>query len=375
LLVQAEARMTQRPLALRVVIFGGEALNLRALLPWFERHRDETPQLINMYGITETTVHVTYRRIRASEAQTEVESLIGVPIPDLQIHLLNDALLPVVEGEVGEIFVGGPGVARGYLNRAELTSERFLADPLSESDGRLYRSGDLARRRADGELVYLGRADRQVKINGFRIELGEVEAVLASFAGVAQVCVVAHTGAVGQRLAAYFVASGAGAEAASLSRFAEEQLPAQMRPAFYTRMDALPINGNGKIDRDALPAPQRLSVVNRGAEVVPADSREAVIATAWRSVLQVESVGLEDNFFDVGGSSLLLIALREELQDTLGTPIPVTWMFEHTTIRSLASRLEREARTQTAATPATINRAQQQRDSFARIRAMRGGSR
>ena len=159
-----------------------------------------------MYGITETTVHVTYRRILALDAEHETDSLIGRPIPDLRIDLLDDQLRPVPDGETGEIFVAGPGVAQGYLNRPELTAQRFLADPAGPEGARMYRSGDLARRRPDGELVYLGRADRQVKINGFRIELGEIEAALATFPGLAHCCVHPH-GEPGQpqRLAAYFV--------------------------------------------------------------------------------------------------------------------------------------------------------------------------
>lgn len=376
LLMQAEARTTPRPLALRLVIFGGEALNLRSLVPWFDRHGDQLPQLINMYGITETTVHVTYRRIRSAEARTEVDSLIGEPIPDLRLHLLNDALLPVPEGEVGEIFIAGPGVARGYLNRPELTDERFIPDPLSEDGSRLYRSGDLARRRADGELIYLGRADRQVKINGFRIELGEIEAVLASFPGVAQVCVMPHTDSTGvQRLAAYIAPVEGELDSTSIARFADQRLPAHMRPGFYTQVAELPLNNNGKVDRDALPLPKQPAITQRpAAESTPASPREAQIAAIWRHVLQVRHVGLDDNFFDVGGSSLLLITLRTHLQMALNVAIPVTWLFEDTTIRSFAARLEREA-DEPVSNVLSGNKSQRQRESFARMRTLRGGAR
>ena len=376
LLMQAEARVKARPLALRYVIFGGEALNLRSLLPWFARHGDDAPQLINMYGITETTVHVTYRRIRMADASHEKESLIGEPIPDLAIHLLDEGMKPVADGEVGEICIGGPGVALGYLGRAELTAERFVACDLSERRTRLYRSGDLARRRSDGELVYLGRADRQVKINGFRIELGEIEAVLAECAGVSQACVIAHNDeAAGQRLAAYFVAP-VDVEASVVGKFAEERLPAQMRPAFYTRLQALPMNGNGKVDRAALPAPERLAPTAKPQiDLSAATSLEQQIAIIWRHVLQVDNIGHNENFFDAGGSSLLLITLRNTLQTELNVPLPITWLFEHTTIHSLATRLMKES--QIAAPEATLpsSRMQQQRDSFARMRSLRGGTR
>lgn len=375
LLMQADARAAADDLKLRYVIFGGEALNLRSLLPWFARHGDNSPQLINMYGITETTVHVTYRRIRSAEAETETDSLIGEPIPDLQIHLLDDALRPVAEGDAGEICIGGPGVALGYLNRPELTAERFVADPFSA--GRLYRSGDLARRRADGELAYLGRADRQVKISGFRIELGEVEAVLLACAGIAQTCVTAHKDASGmQRLAAYFVAADESFNTSTVKAFAEEQLPAHMRPSFYMQLASLPMNGNGKIDQKALPQPHQ-QPVTAAYSTSGWSAMEQKVAALWKAVLGTATVSRCDNFFDVGGSSLLLISLRAELQTTLSMTIPVTWMFEHTTVEALAAKLERE---QKGAKPAVANaansdRAEQQRNSFARMRALRGGVR
>jgi len=377
LLMQAEAHIKPRTLALRYVIFGGEALNLRSLLPWFARHGDDTPQLINMYGITETTVHVTYRRIRTDDASRETESLIGEPIPDLAIHLLDESLQPVVDGVVGEICIGGPGVALGYLGRPELTAERFIVDPLSEKKTRLYRSGDLARRRPDGELVYLGRADQQVKINGFRIELGEIEVVLTECPGVAQACVIAHDDASsGQRLAAYFVASpNVGTNI--VGKFAEERLPAHMRPAFYTRLDTLPMNGNGKVDRAALPAPLRLGETAKARiDLSSATSLEQQIAIIWRYVLQIDSIGHNENFFDVGGSSLLLITLRNTLQAELNVSLPITWLFEHTTIHSLAERLTKESQIVAPAAATSQNgRMQQQRDSFARIRSLKGGAR
>ena len=376
LLAQAEARTKQRPLALRLVIFGGEALNLRSLLPWIARHGDDAPQLINMYGITETTVHGTYRRIRTQDAAREVDSLIGEPIADLQLHLLNDSLLPVTDGEVGEICIGGAGVARGYLNRAELTAERFIADPLSIDGGRLYRSGDLAKRRGDGELVYLGRADRQVKINGFRIELGEVEVVLSEVAGIAQMCVVPHSSEAGdQTLVAYFVADGAVEGEAGLRSVAETRLPSHMRPSFYVRMDVLPMNANGKVDRAALPAPQRATRPAARKLESSATSLESSIAEVWRRILAVESVLLDENFFDAGGSSLSLISLRAELQAELDLAIPVAWLFEHSTVRTLAARIEQERSPKANVVNNAANKAQQQRESFARMRSLRGAAR
>ena len=365
------------PLALRVVVFGGEALRFRALLPWFQRHGEARPQLVNMYGITETTVHVTYRVVREQDAETELESLIGVPIPDMQIHLLDPEGRPVADGEVGEIYVGGGGVARGYLNRPELTAERFVADPWSSGGARLYRSGDLARRRPDGELAYLGRGDSQVKINGFRIELGEVEAAIADYPGVRQLCVAAHIDAGGsQRLAAYYVvAEGAAVQGHMLSEFLSKRLPAQMMPAFYMQVEAIPLTGNGKVDRAALPVPAAGSKATGSGAGTPVQEQ---VAAVWRRVLDAPEIGFDDNFFDIGGSSLLLITARAELQERLGRAIPITWMFEFTTVRALAGKLGEGAETVGAGKAplgAAQQQAQKQREAFARLRAAKGVSR
>ncbi len=233
-------------LALRLVIFGGEALHPSSLRPWFRRFGDDGPRLVNMYGITETTVHVTYRVLSAADCERDT-SPIGEPIPDLQVYVLDDRLEPVAPGVPGELFVGGAGVARGYLNRPELTAERFVPNPFGP--GRLYRSGDGARYREDGGLEFLGRLDDQVKIRGFRIELGEIQATLAGHAAVGESVVVAFDGSDGDtRLAAYVVpneaagdlrralrgegaAAGADALRAQLREWLTQKLPTFMVPA------------------------------------------------------------------------------------------------------------------------------------------------
>ncbi|WP_260705475.1 amino acid adenylation domain-containing protein [Edaphobacter flagellatus] len=384
LLNQVEESGKRLPLALRLVIFGGEALQYRSLRSWFNRHGDEMPQLVNMYGITETTVHVTYRIVRKVDAEDEQDSLIGVPIPDLQIHLLGSDLLPVAEGEIGEICIGGGGVARGYLNRPELTAERFVPDPSGVPGATLYRSGDLARRRADGELVYLGRGDSQVKINGFRIELGEVEAAIADYPGVQQVCVAAHANDDGQqRLAAYFVMSDESRPTpGEISRFLSQRLPPQMLPAFYTQIEAIPLTGNGKVDRAMLPKPASGSNTasdSTAPSIVYESHTQELVAEVWRAVLNASQVGLDDNFFDIGGTSVLLVSVRTQLQQRLNRAIPVTWMFEFTTVRSIATQLsEAQAGTPSPST-APLNAAQEQarkqREAFAKMRAARGTSR
>jgi len=378
LLDQVDAAGPALPLFLRIVIFGGEALQYPALRSWFQRHGDHTPRLINMYGITETTVHVTYREVTQADAQAETDSLIGEPIPDLQLRLLDYQLHHVPDGEEGELCIGGAGVARGYLNRPELTGQRFIPDPVSGTGGLLYRSGDLARRRADGQLVYLGRNDHQVKINGFRIELGEVEAAVAAFPGIRQVCVIAQPGPDGrQRLAAYFTAEST-IPTHTLSQFLAERSPAQMLPAFYIQMPAFPLTSNGKIDRAALPKPVSGSLASVGETGTPMQQRVAAI---WRAVLDAPNLSLDENFFDIGGSSILLIRIRKELQEQLSRQIPITWMFECTTIRALASKLS-EAASESAPTAIPVaapalgraqEQARRQRDAFARMRSSKGG--
>ena len=381
LLDQVDATMPVARLALRLIIFGGEALSPATLRGWFERHGDQKAQLVNMYGITETTVHVTYRRILADDAQRERESVIGEPIPDMRIHLLDQHLRPVRDGQEGEICIGGAGVALGYLNRPALTAERFCDDPFapfSEPAAKLYRSGDLARRREDGQLVYLGRRDSQVKINGFRIELGEIETAIVTHPAVVQACVIAHAEPGGSpRLAAYYVAQyGTDPSTRELSEFLATRLPAQMMPAFYQRLAIFPLTPNGKVDRAALPAPRAGTAVSDRRTSTTATTLEDLVAGVWRVVLKADSVSLDDNFFDVGGTSLLLIAVRTGIQEHLELQIPVTWMFECTTIRALARRLgesgEEHSRPNGNSAPELLqDRVQKQRMAFARARAAR----
>ncbi|MDT7718905.1 MAG: hypothetical protein QOH09_4897, partial [Pseudonocardiales bacterium] len=242
---------------LRYVIFAGEALDLWRLAPWYERHGDSAAVLVNMYGITETTVHTSYLALDAVIAAEATASLIGVGIPDLRVYVLDAGLCPVPSGVTGEIYVGGAAVTRGYLNRPGLTAGRFLADPFGRPGTRMYRSGDLARWNSRGELEFLGRADNQVKIRGFRIELGEIEAVLAEHPDVAHAVVITRAaastetnGSDSQRLVAYLVATDSNTPTtAELRAFLGELLPDYMVPAAFVVLDALPLNANGKLDR------------------------------------------------------------------------------------------------------------------------------
>ncbi|MCQ8836658.1 AMP-binding protein, partial [Streptomyces malaysiensis] len=199
-------------LALRWVVFGGEALDVWRLTEWFDRHGDSDPVLVNMYGITETTVHVSYAALDSRIAKSGAGSVIGVGIPDLRVYVLDGGLRPVPAGVAGEMYVGGAGVARGYWNRAGLTAGRFVADPFGSAGGRMYRSGDVARWTDEGVLEFVGRADDQVKVRGFRIELGEVESVLGECAGVGQAVVVVREDRPGDRRLVAYVVPEAGVE-------------------------------------------------------------------------------------------------------------------------------------------------------------------
>jgi amino acid adenylation domain-containing protein len=358
-------------LALRLVIFGGEALNFKTLRPWFATHGDRQPRMINMYGITETTVHVTYREVTTVDAANGVPSLIGVPIPDLQLYLLDDDRKPVPAGEVGEIYVGGAGVARGYLNRPELSAERFVADIFSAIPGaRLYKSGDLARLLPDGEMEYVGRGDAQVKIQGYRIELGEIEAAIAAHERIQEARVVAHTDAAGtKRLVAYYVVqAGVALPARELSEYLTAKLPPWMMPSVYSPIQVFPLTPHGKVDYAALPAPTPGSA--RTGNQARGTDMEQIVAGVWRKVLGADQVGLDDNFFDIGGTSLLLVSVQARLQTLFNKRIPVADFFAFTTVRTLSESLGGSA-PGSGLRHSTEDQAHKQRAAFARARAAR----
>ncbi|GAA4058582.1 amino acid adenylation domain-containing protein [Actinomadura miaoliensis] len=315
-------------LALRYVVFGGEALEPGRLEDWYSRHADDAPVLVNMYGITETTVHVTHQPLDRVQAATAPGSLIGTGIPDLRIYVLDEKLRPVPPGVVGELYVAGAGLARGYLHRSALTAERFVADPYGPSGTRMYRTGDLARWLSDGRLEYLGRSDQQVQLRGFRIELGEVEAVLARHEGVADVAVVVRD----DRLIAYVVASG-DIDPSELRRFTGSQVPEYMVPAAVVKLDALPLTVNGKLDRTALPDPE-FSV--RVSSRTPRTAEEEVLAGLFAEVLGLERVGVDDGFFDLGGDSIIAIQLVSRARQA-GLVISPREVFQHQTVEELAA--------------------------------------
>ncbi|WP_461029773.1 amino acid adenylation domain-containing protein, partial [Streptomyces sparsus] len=318
------------PWALRYVVFGGEALEPARLRPWVARYGDHSPALVNMYGITETTVHVTHHRLTRREIEDDTtRSVIGVPLPDLRVHLLDHCLQPVPPGWTGEMYVAGPGVAPGYLDRPELTAQRFVADPFGPPGERMYRTGDLARRTADGLLEYAGRADQQVKIRGFRIEPGEIEAALRRHPAVDRAAVVARPVAdtADRMLVAYAVARpGHHAEPSELRSHLAALLPAHMVPGACVLLEALPLTANGKLDAAALPAPDFAPSGGRA----PASAGESLVCQLYEELLHLPAatVGPDSNFFDLGGHSLLATRLLTRLRAATGADVAMSALFD-----------------------------------------------
>jgi amino acid adenylation domain-containing protein/non-ribosomal peptide synthase protein (TIGR01720 family) len=327
--------------ALRHVVFGGELLDPASLSGWFERHGDERPALTNMYGITETTVHVTHRRIRAADARPGASSVIGHAIDDLSLLVLDEHLQPVPIGTPGELFVGGRGVARGYLDRPGLTAERFVPDPFGAD--RLYRTGDRVRWALDGGLEFLGRLDTQVKVRGFRIELGEIQHVLNG-AGLRESVVVPRDDDGATRLVAYGVAASPGAcSPATLREACARVLPEYMVPAAYVLVDALPLTGNGKLDVAALPAPDFGHDTARETFVAPRTEIEKSIAAIWEEMLGVDRVSLHDNFFALGGDSIMMLQMAARISRA-GFTVGRRDLIECQTVGDLAGRALRTPR-------------------------------
>ncbi|MFI1917613.1 amino acid adenylation domain-containing protein [Nocardia sp. NPDC020380] len=322
------------PLSLLYIVFGGEALDNGRLADWRARHGEGGAELVNMYGITETTVHTTQHRIT-----TTGRTGIGSAIPGLRILLLDERMKPVAAGVPGEIYVAGAQLARGYLGRSALTAGRFVANPFDVHGSRLYRSGDLAKWDAAGNLQYLGRADDQVKVRGFRIELGEIESALLAVESVRNAAVVVREDTPGdQRIVAYLVGQP---DCAALRAESARTLPEFMVPSAFVVLDAIPLTAHGKLDRRALPAP----VVETAAFRAPTHPVQQLVAGAFAEVLCVERIGLDDNFFALGGNSLLATRVASLVSTALGTRIPGRLVFEEPTVAALAAAAMRHAST------------------------------
>ncbi|MFB9512716.1 amino acid adenylation domain-containing protein [Streptomyces purpureus] len=331
----AEDAVTSSQLALRYVVFGGEALDLARLEEWYGRHGPGKPELVNMYGITETTVHVTHAALEPD--RTAATGLVGRPLPGVRCYVLDDGLNLVPPGVVGELYVGGVGVGWGYWGRGGLTADRFVPDPFGGAGERLYRTGDLVRWGRWG-LEYSGRMDDQVKIRGFRIELGEVESVLARCPGVADAVVVAGTNGRGEPCLVGHVTPGRATGSVNPSQlgvitreFASRHLPAHMVPAVVMVSTEFPLSPTGKVDRRALPAPTFEVSASR-----PRSPVEAVLCTLFADVLGIDEVGPDDGFFDLGGHSLVATSLVSRVRTALGVELGVSAVFEAPTPAALA---------------------------------------
>ncbi|MFD3702175.1 amino acid adenylation domain-containing protein [Nocardia sp. NPDC058658] len=324
--------------ALRMVVFGGEALDPAHLRSWYSAGVDG-PTLVNMYGITETTVHVTKLELVAAQ-DTRGGSPIGAPLGNMRVYVLDSGLAPVPVGTAGELYVAGAQLARGYRNRAGLTAARFVADPFDPTGGgRLYRTGDVVRWNATGVLEFVGRADDQIKLRGFRVEPGEVATVLAQHPSVSQAVVIARDTDGGKQLLGYVVADRVvGRE---VLRFAAERLPEFMVPAAVTVLDAMPLTANGKLDRAALPVP---SLVSSSRYRAPRGDRESVLAELFGEVLGRDRVGADDSFFELGGHSLSATHLISRIRAVLGIEVPIRTVFDAPTVAQLATRLDAEVR-------------------------------
>jgi amino acid adenylation domain-containing protein len=385
LLLDTHPHLSQHLPRLRYWLSSGEALSPELCRRFYQHLPQQL--LLNLYGASEVAADASCYDTRSAAASQAV--LIGRPLPNTQIYLLDPALRPVPLGVVGELYIGGVQLARGYLNRPELSAERFLPNPFANCKlqiadcrlddpsicnlqsaiyNRLYRTGDLARYAADGSIEFVGRADHQVKLRGFRIELGEIEAALLEHAGVAQAVVVMHTdssgagGAAEQRLLAYVVPTsdqrpatseesassslvlGPSSLVSELRRFLQARLPAYMLPAAFVVLEGLPLTRSGKLERRALPAPQGQRPELASAFVAPRSELECTIAAVWQAVLQLEQVSIDDNFFELGGHSLLLVQVQSRLQASLQRELSMVELFRHPSIHLLAKHLEQEAR-------------------------------
>jgi amino acid adenylation domain-containing protein len=322
----------------RLFVIGGENLTAESLSLW----RDHAPgtRLINEYGPTETVVGCCVHQVRADDPRTG-SVVIGRPIANTRLYVLDGDLNRLPVGAVGELYIGGAGVARGYLNRPELTREKFLPDPFAGTPGeRMYRSGDLARYRADGALEYLGRVDDQVKIRGYRIELGEIETTLADHPDVKACAVVAREDTPGSRLLVAYVVARAvakpGAAAAEeLRQHLRARLPEYMVPARLVFLDAMPLTGNGKVDRRALPAPS-VQRPTAAPPVAPRTEIEDRIIAVWKELLTLDSVGVDDNFFELGGHSLLAIRVVTRLRQMFDVDLSAQAVIDDPTVAALA---------------------------------------
>jgi amino acid adenylation domain-containing protein len=339
-LLTAQIAAPQAKALTRAFVIGGENLTAESLELW--RKAAPSTRLINEYGPTETVVGCCIHEVHPDDPHNGSVP-IGRPIANTELYVLDDSLQPVAIGATGELYIGGAGVARGYLNRPELTRERFLPDPFSGRPGaRLYKTGDLARYRNDGVLEYLGRADDQVKVRGYRIELGEIEATLAGHADVQSCAVLAREDAPGDKqLVGYVVAHKDAAPAADRLRgFLKDRLPDYMVPARFVFLASLPLTQNGKVDRRALPAPTAADRPAAEHFAPPRTATEEALARIWADLLKLEHIGVDDDVFELGASSLMVLGAVARIRVAVGADVPMHILFENPTVAQMAAALD-----------------------------------
>jgi amino acid adenylation domain-containing protein/non-ribosomal peptide synthase protein (TIGR01720 family) len=327
-------------LSLRYVIFAGEALETSRLLPWFKAYGEQQPQLINMYGTTETTVHANYRRLTKIDAEQPQNSDIGQPLNNLQAYILDQHKQLLSAGVAGELFIGGSGVGRGYYGYPDITAERFIPDPYSDFIGaRLYKTGDKAVRLADGSLRYLGRLDQQVQLRGFRIELAEIEVHLRKISNVDDAVVLLREDVgVEPILVAYIVGK---VDEENLRKELAYRLPDYMIPGRYVTINSLPLTVNGKLNRKALPRPDTEMITQEYVE--PNTKTEQKLVAIWVEVLGFERIGVSDDFFALGGHSLLAVQVLSRIRNTFSQTITLKQLFERTTIAEQAELIDEQS--------------------------------
>ncbi|WP_217606646.1 non-ribosomal peptide synthetase [Chitinophaga sp. GbtcB8] len=337
-LIRQELQENVAGLKVRYVIFGGEALSPGALAEWKLRY--PATRLINMYGITETTVHVTYKEIREEEIACNTSN-IGRPIPTLYCYVLDQHQRLLPAGVPGELHVGGAGLARGYLNRDELTAQRFITSPFRKGE-RLYRSGDLVRMMENGEMEYIGRIDNQVKIRGYRIELGEIANALEAHPHIIAAVVIARTGKSGDKELVAYITGKEKPAIADIRVYLSGIIPAYMLPAHYVWLDKLPLTSNGKVAVKKLPDPDVAEQI-KGQYTAPENEMQAALAAIWQQVLGIEKVGINDNFFNIGGNSISAIELLSRARGK-GITLSIRQIFEAPTIAALSKTVKWEQR-------------------------------
>jgi acyl-coenzyme A synthetase/AMP-(fatty) acid ligase/acyl carrier protein len=333
------------PETLRLVIIGGEMAMADPLQTWF-RYAPRSVRLTNSYGPTEATVVATVYEAKEQSGFHNVP--IGRPIGNIRAYVLDKRMYPVPLEVPGELYIGGEGLARGYLNNPDLSAERFAPDPFGPVAGaRLYRTGDFARYLADGNIEFLSRTDNQVKIRGYRIELGEVEMILNQHPAIEQAVVTAQgDGLSSNRLVAYVVSRKERSPFVSeLQSFLREKLPDFMVPSAVIFLDSLQLTPSGKIDRRALPEPNSIRPHLQNSYVAPGTSTEKQVAKIWRNLLKLDEVGIHDNFFDLGGHSLLAIQVVARINDEFRIELPLRTLFEQPTVNRLAEQIEIKSKT------------------------------